>query len=89
VKEKSLLRNDKEISITPWRWSEARGSSSRHLEGVLSFPQMTAVGEHLIGHLIGEHLPGEKPPIVLELVLNKLPGGPEAVFHWDLPQSIK
>jgi hypothetical protein len=89
VKEQSWLRNDKKINITPWRWSEARGSSSRHLEGVLSFPQMTAVGEHLIGHLIGEHLPGEKPPIVLELVLNKLPGGPEAVFHWDLPPSIK
>lgn len=87
VNEKSLLRNDKEISITPWQWSEARGASSRHLEGVLSFPQMTAVGEHLIGHLIGEHLPGEKPPTVLELVLKGLPGGQEAVFHWDLPQN--
>ncbi|MBI3610502.1 MAG: hypothetical protein HY204_07360 [Nitrospirae bacterium] len=87
VKEKSLLRNDKEISITPWQWSEARGSSSRHLEGVLSFPQMTAVGEHLIGHLIGEHLPGEKPPTVLELVLKGLPGEQEAVFRWELPQN--
>jgi hypothetical protein len=87
VKEKSLLRNDKEISITPWQWSEARGASSRHLEGVLFFPQMTVAGEHLIGHLIGEHLPGEKPPTVLELVLKGLPGGQEAVVHWDLPQN--
>lgn len=85
VKEKSMLRNDKEISNMPWQWSEARDSSARHLEGVLTFPQMTAGGEHLIGHLIGEHLPGEKPPTVLELVLKGLPGGPETVFQWDLP----
>lgn len=86
VKEKSLLRNDKEISITPWQWSEARGSTSRHLEGVLSFQQMTKADEHLIGHLIGEHLPGEPPPVWLELVLEGLPGGGEAVFRWDLTQ---
>ncbi|MBI3596433.1 MAG: hypothetical protein HY203_04690 [Nitrospirae bacterium] len=87
VKEKSLLRNDKEISIPPWQWSEGRGASSRHLEGVLFFPQMTEAGEHLIGHLIGEHLPGEKPPTWLELTLKGLPGEKEAVFRWDLPQN--
>jgi hypothetical protein len=87
VKEKSLLRNDKEISIAPREWSEARGASSRHLEGVLSFPQMTEAGEHLIGHLIGEHLPGEKPPTWLELTLKGFPDQKEAVFRWELPQS--
>jgi hypothetical protein len=87
VKEKSLLRNDKEISITPWQWSEARGFSSRHLEGVLSFPQRTKIGQMMIGHVVGEHLPGEKPPIWLELVLSGLPNGQEAVFRWDLPQN--
>jgi hypothetical protein len=87
VKEKSLLRNDKEISNTAWQWSEARGSSARHLEGVLTFPQMTVGGEHLIGHLIGEHLPGEKPPTWLELVLSGWPNGKEAVLRWDLPQN--
>lgn len=34
VKEKSLLRNDKEISIPLWQWSETRGASPRHREGV-------------------------------------------------------
>jgi len=87
VKGKSLLRNDKEISIAPRQWSEARGVSSRHLEGLLFFPQMTEAGEHLIGHLIGEHLPGEKPPIWLELSLKGLPGEKEAVFRWELPQN--
>ena len=89
VKERSLLRNDKGISIAPWQWSEARGSSSRHLEGVLSFPQMTGVGEHLIGHLIGEHLPGEKPPVWLELVLKGLPGETETVFRWELSPAAR
>jgi len=86
IKEKSLLRNDKEISNTAWQWSEARGSSARHLKGVLTFPQMTVGGEHLIGHLIGEHLPGEKPPTWLELVLGGLQNEQETVFRWELPQ---
>ena len=46
-----------------------------------------AAGEHLIGHRVGEHMPGEKPPVWLELVLKGLPGGQEAVFRWELPQN--
>lgn len=48
---------------------------------------MTEAGERLIGHLIREHLPGDKPPTVLELVLKGLPGGQEAVFRRDIPQK--
>lgn len=43
-----------------------------------------AAGEHLVGHLVGEHLPGEKPPTWLELVLSGLPNGQEAGFRWEL-----
>jgi hypothetical protein len=89
VRDKSLLRNDKAISVAPWQWSEARGSSSRHLEGVLSFPQRTEAGSPLMGHRIGEHLPGESPAVWIELVLNGLPSGEEAVFRWDLPSAAQ
>lgn len=83
AKENGLLRNDKGVEVVPWHWLEGRGSSARHLEGVLSFPQRTKSGSPMMGHLTGEHLPGEKPAAILELVLKGLPGG-EAVFRWDL-----
>ncbi len=89
IKEKAVLRNDKGIQVVPWRWLEARGASSRHLEGVLSFPQRTEAGDHMVGHLVGEHLPEEKPPSSLELVLKNLPGGQEAVFLWELPPAMQ
>ena len=89
IRVKSLLRNDKGTSVGPWQWSEARGASSRHLEGVLFFSQRTEAGSPLMGHRIGEHLPGESPPIWLELVLKGLPGGQEAVFRWELPAAVQ
>ncbi len=41
----------------------------------------------MIGHLVGEHLPGEPPPAWLELTLKGLLDGKEAVLRWDLPQN--
>ena len=87
VKENSVLRNDKGVEVIPWQWLEGRGSSSRHLEGVLSFPQRTQSGTPLMGHLIGEHLPGESPAKLLDLILKGLPGNQEAVFRWELPTA--
>lgn len=85
VKETSVLRNDKGVEVIPWRWLEAR-SSSQHREGILFFPQRTQAGQPMIGHVVGEHLPGESPPVWIELTLKGLPGGQEAVLHWDLSQ---
>jgi hypothetical protein len=87
VKENSLLRNDKGVEVIPWHWLEASGSSSRHLEGFLSFPQRTRSGSPLVGHLVGEHLPGESPPSWVELVIKGLPSGQEAVVRWELPPA--
>jgi hypothetical protein len=85
MKENALLRNDKGVEVSPWHWLEGRGSSSRHIEGVLSFPQRTKSGTPMMGHLTGEHLPGESPATFLELVLKELPGGQEVVLRWLLP----
>lgn len=87
VKERALLRNDKGIEIVPSRWQQGSRSAAGHVEGVLFFPQRTKAGELMVGHLTGEHLPGEKPSASLELVLKELPGGQEAVFGWELQQS--
>ncbi len=84
LRENSTLRNDKGDEVKPWRWEEARGSSSRHMEGVLYFPQRTEAGERMMGHLVGEHIPGESPPVYLELVLKEWPKKQEGVFRWDL-----
>jgi hypothetical protein len=89
MKENSVLRNDKGVEVVPWHWLEASGSSSRHLEGVLFFPQRTESGTPMIGHLIGEHLPGESPPKFLDLILKGLPGGQEAIFRWELPPATQ
>jgi hypothetical protein len=85
LKENSMLRNDKGVEVVPWHWLEASGSSSRHLEGVLFFPQRTESGSHMVGHLVGEHLPEERPPVSLEMMLKGLSGGQETVFRWELP----
>jgi hypothetical protein len=87
VKERSLLRNDKGMTVAPSRWLPGIRSSSRHVEGVLFFPQRTETGESMIGHLPGAHLPGEGPPIWLELELKQLPGEQEAVFRWELARD--
>lgn len=84
VKERSLLRNDKGMQVAPSRWLPGVRSSSRHVEGVLFFPQRTEAGESMIGHLPGAHLPGESPAASLELVLNGLPGGKEVLFRWNV-----
>jgi len=89
VKESGVLRNDKGVEVIPWHWLEGRGSSSRHLEGVLSFPQRTKSGTPMMGHLIGEHLPGESPPRFLDLILKSFPGGQEAVFQWEIPPAAQ
>ncbi|MEW6324229.1 MAG: hypothetical protein AB1515_02460 [Nitrospirota bacterium] len=87
IHERSLLRNDKGIEVVPSGWQLGSRSSSRHLEGILTFPQRTAAGEAVIGHLIGEHMPGESPPAAIELTLKALPGGGEAKFRWELPAA--
>lgn len=87
VMEKSLLRNDKGTEVLPWQWLEGKSFSARHLEGVLFFPQRNKAGERLIGHLLGEHLPGESPPRFVELVLKGILGGPDAVLRWATPEG--
>src|SRR3972149_5754709 len=89
IKENSRLRNDKGTEVLSWHWVEGRDSSSRHLEGVLFFAQRTESGTPMIGHLIGEHLPGESPPKFLDLILKGLPGGQEAIFRWELPPATQ
>lgn len=87
VGQTSLLRNDKGTEIIPWRWIESRGQSARHLEGVLLFPERSPAGNRLMGHLLGEHLPGETPPRHIEMVLKELSGGLDVVLRWDLSKE--
>lgn len=82
--ESSLLRNDKGYEVRPVRWSEGMAPSPRRREGLLYFPQRAIAGRHMIGHLTGGHMPGEKPPAVLELILKGSSEGEESVFRWEL-----
>ena len=84
IQEHSRLRNDQGNEVAAGQWREARGSSARRLEGVLSFPQRTAAGQMMIGHLVGEHLPEESPAAALELALTVLPAGAPASFRWSV-----
>lgn len=89
MKGKALLRNDKGDKVLPWQWREGLQSTARHLEGVLIFPKRNEAGVLLIGHLLGEHLPGESPPQFIELVLKGISGGPDTVFRWPTPEAVE
>jgi len=89
VKESSVLRNDKGVEVVAEHWLEGRGSTPQHMEGVLSFPQRTKSGTPMMGHLVGEHLPGESPAKFLDLILKDLPGNQEAVLRWEFPPAAQ
>ncbi|HEX9756297.1 MAG TPA: hypothetical protein VGB26_00690 [Nitrospiria bacterium] len=85
VKENVLLRNDKGDEAKPLMWSKLTSFSPQHLEGILYFPQRNKAGTLMMGHLTGEHIPGERPPIFIELVIQKLQGNQEMVLQWEVP----
>jgi hypothetical protein len=89
VKENSILRNDKGVEVVALHWLEGSGSTPRHVEGVLSFPQRTESGTPMMGHLVGKHLPGESPAKFLDLLLKDLLGSQEIVFRWELPPTAQ
>ncbi len=88
VKENVFLRNDKGDEAKPLRWSKLISTSPPHIEGLLYFSQRNKAGTLMIGHLPGEHMPGESPPTFFELVIKGLPGGAEEKLRWDLPQVL-
>lgn len=87
VKQNSSVRNDKGDGVAAWQWREARGASARHLEGVLLVPQRTEAGAMILGHRVGEHLPGERAAGAIELTIGALPGGQDAVLRWSAPPN--
>jgi hypothetical protein len=87
VKENVLLRNDKGDEALPSMWEELTSTSPQYLEGILYFPQRSKAETLMIGHLTGEHMPGERPPTFIELVIKGLPGNKEETLRWELPRG--